>query len=471
VNPIKLLRKLGKVLRGGAAQRDIFLGVFLGFAVGMVPGVNLTLIVCIALLLFVNTNGAAAAPALVLGKVLCLVLAPVTFEIGYFLIHTLGLSGLVRVAGSTPVLALLDLQVYCLMGALPIIIILGGPTAWLMARAMIGVRKAIIAGTARSDRMTKLAGNKAVRLVLRVVFGKKKGALADSIEKKSPLFRKGRLIVAAVLVGALVALPIVFLDSALASVLETGIAAANGAEVNIGSAGLSLSGGRLELKGLQVTDPDRPTHNRVQADRIVVDVSIRDLLARRLVMELVECEAMRMDTERQSPGEVYRKRDEAPGKDISDLLDFAKLGGKATEYYAQIKKFNERLRKVTEYLKSDDPGDEDDLPDKAKLAEQARLKGYLRLSAADVLTRHPTWDLRIARVSKLSISPAFPTWRIEGRNLSSHPSLHPEPMELKAVPDEDALKAFLEGKMDLKVPKDLKDLKDKVPDPLKILGR
>lgn len=484
MNPIKLLRKLGKVLRGGAAQRDIFLGVFLGFAVGMIPGVNLTLIVCIALLLFVNTNGAAAAPALVLGKVLCLVLAPVTFEIGYFLIHTLGLSGLVRVAGNTPVLALLDLQVYCLIGALPIIIILGGAMAWLMARAMIGVRKAIIAGTARSDRMTKLAGNKAVRLVLRVVFGKKKGALADSIEKKSPLFRKGRLIVAAVLVGALVALPIVFLDSALASVLETGIAAANGAEVNIGSASLSLFGGRLELKGLQVTDPDRPTHNRVQADRIVVDVSIRDLLARRLVMERVECEAMRMDTERQSPGEVYRKRDEAPRKDISELLDFAKLGGKATEYYTQIKKFDERLRKVTEYLKSDDPGEDiSDKPDKAKLAEQARLKGYLRLSAADVLTRHPTWVLRIARVSKLSISPNFPTWCIEGRNLSSHPSLHPEPMELKAVPDEDALKAFLEGIMDLKVPKDLKDLKDlkglkglkdlkdKLPDPLKIFGR
>lgn len=466
MNPIKLLRKLGKTLRGGSAQRDIFLGVFLGFAVGIIPGVNLTLIICIALLLFMNANGAVAALALVLGKALCLALAPVTFQIGHFLIHTLGLSGLVAAAGDTPVLALLDLQVYCLMAALPIIVILGGALAWFVSRAIVGARKAIIAGTERSERVKKVGENKAMRLVLRVVFGKQKGGLADSIEKKSPLFRKGRIIVGAVIVGIIVALSIVFLDSAVCSGLRDGIAAANGAEVNIESASLSLAGGRLEMRGLQVTDPGRPTHNRVQADRIVVDVSIRDLLARRLVMELVECEAMQTDIERQSPGEVYRQGQEEPGG-LGDLLDFGKLGGKAAEYYTQIKKFNERLQKIMDYLKSDDAGAAD-MPDEDMLAEQARLRGYLRFSAKDVLTRRPTWVLRTAKVSRLSVSPSFPTWRIEGRNLSSHPSLHPEPMELKAVPDEDALKEFLQKKVDVKP---LEDLKKKVPDPLKLLGR
>jgi len=71
MNPIKFIRKLGKLLRGGSTSRQIFLGVFLGFAAGMIPGVNLTVLLCIFLLLILNTNGGLAAPAYVLGKILC----------------------------------------------------------------------------------------------------------------------------------------------------------------------------------------------------------------------------------------------------------------------------------------------------------------------------------------------------------------------------------------------------------------
>ncbi|NQU76008.1 MAG: hypothetical protein HQ546_06840, partial [Planctomycetes bacterium] len=50
MNPIKLIRKFVKALRGGSSFREVFLGVFLGFAVGMIPGVNLTLILAVLLL-------------------------------------------------------------------------------------------------------------------------------------------------------------------------------------------------------------------------------------------------------------------------------------------------------------------------------------------------------------------------------------------------------------------------------------
>ncbi len=46
-------------------------------------------------------------------------------------------------------------------------------------------------------------------------------------------------------------------------------------------------------------------------------------------------------------------------------------------------------------------------------------------------------------MSQIELRPDLPTFTAEGRNLSSHPSLHPEKMELSARPDEDALKAFL----------------------------
>ena len=92
MNPIKLIRKLGKLLRGGSTSKQIFLGVFLGFAAGMIPSLDLTLLLCIFLLLILNTNGCLAVPAYALGKILCLALAPVTFRMGYFMIHDVGLN-------------------------------------------------------------------------------------------------------------------------------------------------------------------------------------------------------------------------------------------------------------------------------------------------------------------------------------------------------------------------------------------
>ena len=115
--------------------------------------------------------------------------------------------------------------------------------------------------------------------------------------------------------------------------------------------------------------------------------------------------------------------------------------GKRAEYYEEIKRFNERLQKLSEYLESEEP--ETAEPDKDELAAQAKAMGYLRLSAKDYLTKRPTWVIRQIKVSRIELREDLPTFTVEGKNLSSHPSLLPEKMELSARPDEDALKAFL----------------------------
>ncbi|MDY6913451.1 MAG: hypothetical protein SVT52_03205 [Planctomycetota bacterium] len=440
MNPIKLIRKLGKVLHGGATFRDMFLGVFLGLAVGMIPGVNLTLVILVLLLLLLNTNGALAFLSIVLGKLLCLALAPVTFHIGYAMVHNLGMVGLVRAAADTPVVALLDLHVYCLLGSLPLIVVIGVLAGWLVARSVIKMRSGIAAAMQDRQKLQKVAENKFTKLVMRVVFGKQKEALADMAGKKSPLIRKGRVLAALVVIAVLIVLQVVFLDTLVKGGLEKSIAAANGAEVNIDTASLSTGSGRLVIEGLQVTDVDRPTHNLVQAERIVADVDLRDLLTRRFVMDLVECQAMRMDVERKTPGKVYRKPKQ-PEKESTSILEGLKGKlGKSGEYYAEIKKFNERLKKLQEYLKSDDPKAQPD--DADRLARRAKAMGYLRLSAKGYLTGSPTWVIREIKVSQIALRPSLPTFIVEGKNLSSHPSLHPEEMELSAKPDKDALKAF-----------------------------
>jgi len=443
MNPIKLIRKLGKVLRGGATFRDMFLGIFLGFAIGMVPGVNLTLVLLIILLLFLNTNGALAGLAILLGKALCLVLAPVTFRLGYAMIHDLGMIGLVRSAADTPVVALLDLQVYCLFGALPLIIVVGGLLAWFVPRSIIKARAAVASATSGSEKAQKVAASKIVKFLMRVAFGKQKETMAEMAVKKTPLIRKGRAIAALVILAVLIVVQMIYLDSLVKHSLETSLGSVNGAEVNIDNADLSLGSGRLVIEGIQVTDAGKPTNNLVQAERIVADISIEDLLKRRFVVDLVECEALQMDNQRETPGEVYRKPEEE--KKPPAPVDLTKHLGKSAEYYEEVKKFNERLDKLKEYLKSDDPGAQPDAaePDKEALARQAKALGYLRLSAQDYLAKSPTWVLCELKVSRIILRPDLPTFTVEGKNLSSHPSLYPEKAELTAKPDEEALKNFL----------------------------
>ena len=436
MNPIKLIRKLGKVLRGGASRRAVFLGIFLGFGIGMIPGVNLTLIIFIAAFFLLNSNGAMGAIFIFLGKLLCLAAAPLTYEFGRFLIHDAGLAGLVQYCAETPGLALLDLQVYCLIGALPIIIVGGGLAGWLVGRLMDKLRDSLAGAKGKSARLDKVSQNVVVRGFLRVAFGKK--IAPDKI--KQPLIRIGRLVAVVVVVAAVFVLQMLYLNSAVRVGIESGLGSANGAEVNLGKAELSLGDGLLILTDLQVTDPQRPENNRVQAERIVLKVSVADMLAKRFVVDLIECDKMRTDTLRESPGEVYLPAEEQP-KAPAQLIDLSKFAGKSAEYYDQIKKFNERLKKLTEYLNEDDPNqaktDEERL---AKLARDIRSLGYLKLSAKEFLAKNPTWIIRKVSVTQLELAPGFPTFTIEGKNLSSHPSLCPEPMSLKALPDKDALK-------------------------------
>ena len=165
---------------------------------------------------------------------------------------------------------------------------------------------------------------------------------------------------------------------------------------------------------------------------------------------------MQMDVLRKTLGQVYAKPAEEkkpvefkPGTTANSIQ----------EYYAQVKKLNERFTKLKDYLKSSDPANKKE-PDEATLEQTARARGYLRLSAKEYLTEHPMWVIRQATIRGLAVHEELPTMTVEGRDLSSHPSLHPEPMVIKASPDEQAVKEFqakLEGALEKKVGEALKD--------------
>jgi uncharacterized protein (TIGR03546 family) len=442
VNPFKLVRKLLKALRGGAAARQIFLAVFLGFAAGMIPGVNLTVLTAVVLLLMLNTNGGLAGLSAMLAKVLCVLLAPVTFHLGYFMMHSLGLVGLVRATADTPGLALLDLHVYAVLGALPIVVVVGGGLALAATLAIRKAQARIRTASETSEGLRKARENPVVRLLLRVALGKKRPADED-MAASAPLLRKGRLVAGGVILILVVAFQAMFLDRLARQGIEAAVALATGAEVNVGKADLSLLSGRLVVEGLQVTDAARPTHNQVQADRIVADVSLADLLARRFVLDSVESDNMRLDVQRAVPGKVYRepvsKEPVLPPLDVGGL-------GKVKAYYEQAKCLNEKIQKLKEFLQSDESTGK--APSKDDLEEKARLRGYLRLSAQGYLARHPTWVVRNLKLTGVKVHQDLPGVTIEGHNLSNRPSQYPEKMELKVYPEENVLEGLKKGLLD-----------------------
>ncbi len=427
ITPVGLLRKIGKFVRGGVTPSQVFIGFLLGILIGMTPGFNLTLLIGIALVILLNANGGMVALGFALGKVLCLALAPVTFEIGHFLIHGMGLEGLFRAAGDTPVVALMDLHYYCVTGGLAAGLVVGIAGGLVLGHVINGVRKGVAAAGGASEKLQKLLGGKLVRLVMRIVFGKRKGALADLAGKKSPLIRRSGVIVCVVIVLLLVAGQFLLVDVFFKDALRSGLEAAVGAEVNIDRADLALFGGRLEVHGLQITDADKPTHNLLEAARLSGDISGMGLLTKRVVIDELTVVEARTDSPREAPGEVFERPEPPEPPAEEDAL---------SEYFQKARKYREYFEKLKKYLEERDANTPEPTPEeieeeKQRLRELARARGYFRLSAQGLLSRHPAWVIRKLDVQGLRVENVPGPVRVEGKELSAAPDLHDRPMRLR----------------------------------------
>jgi uncharacterized protein (TIGR03546 family) len=415
---IKLIRKLGKLVRGGVTPRQILLGAILGVILGMLPGFSVSTILAVVLLLLLNAHVGIALIGFGIGKVLCHLLAPLTFQIGFVLIHNIGLEGLFRWAADTPVLALCNLHVYCLVGGIPVAIVVGIVLGMVLHRIVTALRIGLIESVAASAAMQKLGQKKLVKIFLWLVFGKQKETIEEMLNKAQPFMRKaGMILVVAVLVITL-GMEFLLLDFLFKMGLEKGLTAANGAEVNVASADLSLMGGRVAINGIQITDAGSPEKNMAQAATIEADLSVSELLKGRAVVDLLAVSDVRFGVERATPGKVHKAVDEKDEDKPSDMEVFEKK--KTIEKY---------LRKAKEYLEKQKRQKEAEKgKQKEAMKEKALNEGYLSLSARDFITERPTLVIREVKVEKIQIGQD--ELLLVGNDVSSHPALHDKEMTL-----------------------------------------
>ncbi len=424
----KIVRKIGKMLRGGAGQKEIFLGTLCGVLIGFNPEASLTLALAILITLLLNANVGFTLLGVLVGKMLCLVLAPLSFYTGFFIIHNMGLEGFFTQLVNAPITALMDLNVYAMVGGLPYALLIGVVLGKFIARFVNKIREQMIKA-GEHDKINKVAENKLAKFLMWLVFGKQKISTADVLTKQSPLLRKSGLILVGSTVVLGLLLEFLLLDLVVKRELQSTISAQTGAEVDIGKAHLSLAQGKLELKKLQVTDPNKLTHNLIQIDSLIADLRVSDLLRQTFTIDLLSGSTLKRDVLRDKPGKLLEKpqkektpkeaqtpeeaQKEPSGKSIDDYLaqadDWKKYGIKAYEYLKQ------REQNATTLAEGEKPK-----ASKKTAVADAKKLGYLK-AAADLVTDRPAWTISTVQITDIQLDQN--TYTFLGRRVSSHPEL------------------------------------------------
>ena len=424
-----MIRKIGRILRGKAGKREIFLGTFLGVLIGFNPTAGLGMVLVVLVTLLLNANVGFTLLAAAVGRVLAMLLAPLSFHTGFFIIHKIGLEGIFTKLVNAPVTALMDLDVYALVGGFPYALLIGILLGSLATAMVTKVREQMLRAGG-NEKVARIAENKFARFLMWLVFGKQKISTADVLAKKSPLFRKSGLA----LVGGVAVLCLLFefllLNPIAKHAIRSAISSQTGAEVDVGKVDLSLAKGRLEIKDLQVADPSDLTRNMVQIGSLVTDIGVGELLRKNFNIDLVEGTTLRRNVPRSKPAKLYskpRKKKETPS--AAEGGEGAKATGKPlSDYFAKAGEWKRYGEKAYEYIRQHEQNAQDIAEGKkpkttkeAAVAD-ARRVGYLR-ARADLVADHPAWTISTLQITDVNLDESNPSCTIVGRRISSHPEL------------------------------------------------
>ncbi len=434
---IRLIRKIGKILRGGAGRKEIFLGTLCGVLIGFNPQFSFTVVLAILITLLLNANVSFVLLGAAVGKICCFALAGISFNTGFAIIHNLGAEAMFRKLCNAPVTALMDLNVYALVGSLPYALVIGIALGTILGSAVVRIRKKMLEAD-QHEIIGKTFGNKVSRFLLWLAFGKNKLALEEEVITKSSWLRKSGLVVIAVLIVVGAALEFFLLDLVVRHALESAISKTTGAEVNIAESHFSLAEGKIEIRRLQVTDPDKPTHNMFQISRLATDLDVSELLSRNYTIDLLEGSVLQRDVPRESPGAVY---EEDKTKEEEKAEKEAEAGKSFDDYLANAKNWKKYGEKAYDYLKkrrmnaeSTSRG-ESPKASKDEALVDADKEGYLNASA-DLVADRPAWTVRKIRIEQVQLRGDLPEQTLEADEVSSHPELNGKPTRITLTPSE-----------------------------------
>jgi uncharacterized protein (TIGR03545 family) len=256
-----------------------------------------------------------------------------------------------------------------------------------------------------------------------------------------------------IIVGLLTAISILFMDYWIKLVAEKSLAETTGAEVNIASVTHTFSPFGITLNHIQLTDPQAPLANQLEAESISAKIDLAPLLLRKLIIDDLTISALQIGSLREAEGDVYREPKEEPSqaKDIfADAKELASVDDILAKSPLKTTKAIEDTQAV--YAKHSETLQQQyaALPEKDKLVDyQTRIKALtetdykdpIKLVSAkkefDTLKQEILKDKQLLNDFKQSIA--------EAKN-----ELSPQLAALKAAPGQDyeQLKSLIAGDAD-----------------------
>ncbi|MCR9244096.1 MAG: hypothetical protein NXI31_03635 [bacterium] len=444
-----LNRQIGSILRGKATRLQVFLATVLGAMLGFVPGFFMPgdlgggfaqapglILVLICVALIANANLAVFGGMTLLAKLLSLVLLPVSYTVGVWLVDG-PFQSLVRWLCHSQVTAWFGLEHYATTGGLVVGLLIGVGAGFLLNKLLRAIRSRMANLEENSEKYQSYASRWWVRLLGWVFLGRGKGQkqtwreIADSRKLGLPIRILG-VVAATLLLGAVFVFQQWFSTPILTSSMKSALEEGNGATVDLEQAALSLASGEIRVQAFAMADAAELTKNLLAADELVLKLDTAELMRRRLVIDEIRAVNARAGTRREAPAERFpapaTEPEPEPGPAGVPTIE---------EILAEYEVWEARLEQVRDWVETVFEPGEAPVPSTPEEIAKEREAQAEEGGLASVVAKHLLEDRPFLVIRKVDIEGI--TWTHGGveeqlalrlRNVSSDPWLLAKPPEL-----------------------------------------
>ncbi len=435
-----LSRKIGSVLRGKATPFQVMLATLFGGLLGFVPGFFLPgdlgggflqapglilLLLCCVLVL--NANLGVFGLVTLVAKLLSLVLLPVAYTIGTWLVDG-PLQGMFERLVNGKVTAWFGFEYPATVGGLVLGLVFGVGSGFVLNRSIKALRTHMAGLEAGSERYQKYSSKRSVRFLTWLFLGKGKGKLTWqelATQKKLGMpVRITGLLAAVVLVGSLWVIQTWFSTPVLTRVVQANLQSMNGATVDLKAARIGFGDGEAKLEGLAIADSKDLGKDLFAADLVTAQIDTGELLRKRFVIKNLISDTARSGSARATPGVVL------PGAQKPPEPPAPPAGQKTIEdWVAEFEVWKGRLQQAQEWIDAIAGGD--DVPaeptpeqkqEERKVQEAA---GYAKVIATHLLAKSPRFVIENIAIKGIGYSIDGKADKLDllANNLSDAPSL------------------------------------------------
>lgn len=397
-----ITRSLGKLFRGKATPFQIFSACILGSITSFLPAIFICpelYVIMFMLILILNTNLLIAAMTALPCKLLSMLLAPVSIQLGHAILD--GSTGeILKPLINSPYFSWIGLEHYLVIGSIFFGLLIGIFFGIVSVSLVSTFRKKMAALDDDEEKFKKLRENKLFKFVTWVFFGsdKAKGEYDELLQKKigNPIRIIG-VIIFVLGLSTFLTISYMYKDDLLKNYITSSMEMANGATVEIEGISSDLFGGKISISHIAIADDKNLMKNKLELEEVSLDIDIASLLTKKFHVELISVGQIKIDTDRKIKATIIvpekeptnqTEEKESTSIDAKDQTEEGQIKVLETlnieEYFDEYKEYYDDAKKLrtkaNEYLNNKFV---QKLIQKAKEAKQA--KGNEGASITDII--------------------------------------------------------------------------------------